>query len=129
MLIVAVFAGLTLPTGQNAAMHEATGQNSGLASGVQNTMLQIGGGLGLAVLVTLAIRQFHSAVDNGIPPAVAATEGYALAFRVAAGVVLLSAVLVLAFLRHEKPEPSPRADPVPSPADTEGLGTHRSSLP
>jgi MFS family permease len=110
MLIIAVFAGLTLPTGQNAAMHEATGQDSGLASGVQNTMLQIGGGLGLAVLVTLAIRHFNSAVNNGLPSAVAATEGYALAFRVAAGVVLLSAVLVLAFLRQEKPEPNPRVN-------------------
>lgn len=118
ILVVGAFAGLTLPSSQNAALHETTGQDSSLASGMQNTMLQIGGGLGLAGLVTIALRHAGSEVSNGVSKAVAATAGYALAFRIAAALVVVGGVLVLIFLQHVKPEPaSPIGEPFPSAAE------------
>lgn len=81
-------------------------------------MLQIGGGLGLAGLVTIALRHAGSEVSNGVSKAVAATAGYALAFRIAAALVVVGGVLVLIFLQHVKPEPaSPIGEPFPSAAE------------
>ena len=64
---------------------------------MQNTVLQIGGSIGLAVLVTVAVRRAASSVAVGTGAAVAATQGYALAFRVAA-LAMFAAALVALFL-------------------------------
>ena len=56
-------------------------------------MVQIGGSLGLAVLVTLALRRTTSALANGTAAALAATQGYALAFRGAAFAMFAAAVV------------------------------------
>lgn len=100
MFVLGLFLGATLPSTTNAAVHGTTGQDSSLASGVQTTMQQVGGALGLAVLVTFALRHATDRVADGVAPAVATTDGYALAFRVAAG--LLAVGGVLAFLLLEK---------------------------
>jgi hypothetical protein len=50
-------------------------------------MQQVGGALGLACLVTLALRHAAGQVTHGVPAAVAAAHGYALSFRI--GAVLL----------------------------------------
>jgi hypothetical protein len=55
--------------------------------------VQIGGSLGLAVLVTLALRRAASSAASGASAAVAATNGYALAFRGAAFAMFAAAVV------------------------------------
>ena len=98
ILLLSFGMGAAFPALQIAAMHQVSKENAGLGSAVQNTVLQIGGSLGLAVLVTLALRRASSAIAAGTAPAVAATQGYALAFRGAAFAMLAAAVVAFALV-------------------------------
>jgi EmrB/QacA subfamily drug resistance transporter len=93
-LLLGIGAGLCFPTVGNASLHETSGENSGLASGVRNTSYQLGGAMGIAVLVTVALQHTRAAQAAGSAALVATTAGYALALRVAAGVLIAGAVLV-----------------------------------
>src|SRR4051794_41075925 len=81
MVVLGFFSGISFPAIGNAALHEVTGQDSSLASGVQNAMQQVGGAIGLSVLVTLALRHAAGELHDGASAAVAATSGYELAWR------------------------------------------------
>ena len=74
MMVLGFFAGITFPSVGNAALHEVTGQDSSLASGVQNAMQQVGGALGLSCLVTLALRHAAGQISRGVDAAVATHE-------------------------------------------------------
>jgi EmrB/QacA subfamily drug resistance transporter len=100
MVVLGFFSGISFPAIGNAALHGVTGQDSSLASGVQSAMQQVGGAIGLSCLVTLALRHAAGLVQEGVAPAVAATHGYALAFRVGAVLLALGGVLVLALLEQ-----------------------------
>src|SRR4051794_40906321 len=82
MVVLGFFSGICFPAIGNAALHEVTGQDSSLASGVQNAMQQVGGAIGLSCLVTLALRHAAGQVASGVAAGVASTSGYALAWRV-----------------------------------------------
>ncbi len=104
MLVLATFCGLSFAPTMNAALHGVTGQDSSLASGVQNTMQQIGGALGLACLVTLALRHTTTQIAHGVPSGVAAARGYALSFRIGAALLAVGGALVIALLEHVNTE-------------------------
>jgi EmrB/QacA subfamily drug resistance transporter len=104
MIVFGVFAGGTMPAATSAALHGVTGQDSGLASGVQNTMQQVGSALGLAVLVTLALRHAGDEIQRGVAPDVAVTSGYAMAFRIGAALMVLGGVLIVVLFERVKPE-------------------------
>jgi EmrB/QacA subfamily drug resistance transporter len=75
------------------------GGESGLASGLVNTTMQVGGALGLAVLSTLAFERVDDAMAEarGNPEALpgALTEGFELALYLGAGLAALGAVVAL----------------------------------
>ena len=96
ILLLSFGMGAAFPALQIAALHQVSAEDAGLGSAVQNTVVQIGGSLGLAVLVTLALRRAASSVASGASAAVAATNGYALAFRGAA--LAMFAAAFVAFL-------------------------------
>jgi len=98
ILLLSFGMGAAFPALQIAAMHQVSEENAGLGSAVQNTVLQIGGSLGLAVLVTLALRRAASALAVGTAPALAATQGYALAFRGAAFAMFAAAIVAFALV-------------------------------
>ncbi|MER7166842.1 MFS transporter [Micromonospora sp. NPDC000207] len=100
MLVFGLFAGASIPATTTAALHKVTGQDSSLASGLLTTSQQIGGALGIAVLVTLALRQAGSAVERGVSEAAAATEGYTLAFRVGSILLVLGGILLMALVER-----------------------------
>jgi EmrB/QacA subfamily drug resistance transporter len=104
MVVFGLFAGTSMPAATNAALHGVTGQDSGLASGVQNTMQQVGSALGLAVLVTLALRYAGDEIGRGVSASVAVTAGYALAFRIGAALMVLGGVLILALFERVDPD-------------------------
>ncbi|HET9120454.1 MAG TPA: MFS transporter, partial [Solirubrobacterales bacterium] len=62
-------------------------EDSGLASGLVNTSLQVGGALGLAVLATLSATRTDSLLASGTSPDAALTSGFHLAFWIGAGLV------------------------------------------
>jgi MFS family permease len=90
MLVIAFFSGSIMPAATNAAFHGVAGDDVSLASAVQNVMQQIGGALGLAALVSLALRHAQTASDSGVDTRSAAVDGYGLAFK--AGAIILAIV-------------------------------------
>ena len=100
MIVVGLFAGATMPAMTNAALHNVTGQDSGLASGVQTTMQQVGSALGLATLVTLAVRVAGDRIHAGALPAVASTDGFVLSFRIGAVLLVIAGILVALLLER-----------------------------
>ena len=109
MIVMALGAGINFATFGIASVHQVSGEDASLASGMQQTASQVGGAVGLAVLATLALRHASSAVAHGAVATAAATNGAVLAFRVGAAVALAAALLV-ALVRFERPASDRRVD-------------------
>ncbi|WP_134738444.1 MFS transporter [Nocardioides sp. 503] len=110
-----VFVPLTL-----TAVHHLRAEDSGIGSGVLNTMQQVGGALGLAILGTVSLHYadgtktdlFGDLVSKGASPADAGqlaflgsfTEGATAAFLVGAVLIALGSAAIWAFLnvKHEE---------------------------
>lgn len=84
-----VFISATIAATTGARAHEA-----GLASGLINTTQQVGGALGLALLVAVATARTDAELSSGeLSPAVALTEGFQAALLVGAGIAVVASVL------------------------------------
>jgi hypothetical protein len=84
-------------------------EQAGLASSLLNTSRQLGGSLGLAVLVTVATSRTEHLLRAGTDPADALSGGYTLAFAVTAAVTACVAAVALALPRQARPAPEPAA--------------------
>jgi MFS family permease len=118
MLLLGVGAGLAFPSLMTLSMSGATPSDAGLASGLANTTLQVGGALGLAVLATLATERTDGLLADGEPLPSALTDGYGLAFLIGVGLVVAAIGVALTVLRpgpvaagQAEPEPEPQALP------------------
>jgi EmrB/QacA subfamily drug resistance transporter len=89
-----------------AATQGARQGQQGLASGLVNTSRQVGGGLGLAVLITLATQYSSHLIGTGSQVSHALTAGFQLAYLVGAGLAATAGVLT--FLTMRRPEPAVR---------------------
>ncbi len=85
-----------------AATQGAKEGQAGLASGLVNTSRQIGGGLGLAILITLATQRTTHLIGSGEQVAPALTHGFALAYLIGAG--LAAAAALITFVAVPKPD-------------------------
>jgi EmrB/QacA subfamily drug resistance transporter len=101
MVLLGTGAGLSFPSLMTLAMSGATRSDSGLASGLVNTSLQVGGAVGLSLLATLATSRTESLRAGGESAASALTGGYHLAFFVAAGLVLAAIAIAVVVLQPE----------------------------
>jgi EmrB/QacA subfamily drug resistance transporter len=98
MLLLGAGAGLCFPALMTLAMSGATRTDSGLASGLINSTVQVGGAIGLAVLATLATERTEGLLADGEATASALNSGYHLAYLIGAilvGVGIAVALLVL----------------------------------
>jgi EmrB/QacA subfamily drug resistance transporter len=111
-VLSALGMGLTLVPATIVAMQGVAGAQSGVASGLLNTSRLVGGALGLAVLSTIAAGQAGDAGGG----AVAATNGFGLAFHVAA-LIALSGAAIAGFLLREPSDPE--VVPIPRSTRTE----------
>jgi EmrB/QacA subfamily drug resistance transporter len=127
ILMMSLGMGLTFVPMTLTAVHHVRSQDSGIGSGVLNTMQQVGGALGLATLSTVSLHYTNARADEigpalaqatqaaGVDPAMQLpgssftfiqaagfqatfTEGATHAFLVGAGMTLLASLVVWAFL-------------------------------
>jgi EmrB/QacA subfamily drug resistance transporter len=98
MVLLGLGAGVSFPSLMTLAMSGATRSDAGLASGLVNTTLQVGGAIGLAVLATLATTRTEHLLNGGDGSASALTGGYHLAFIIAAGLVVAALVVAITVL-------------------------------
>jgi EmrB/QacA subfamily drug resistance transporter len=117
MLLLGLGAGLSFPSLMTLAMSGATKADSGLASGLVNTTMQVGGALGLAVLATLSTTRTDSLLEGGGSQAHALVEGYQLAWTIGALLVVAALVVAAALLRPPAaPAPAVAAEPATAEA-------------
>jgi EmrB/QacA subfamily drug resistance transporter len=102
VFLIGAGAGTAFPALMNIAMSGATPQDAGLASGLVNTTMQVGGALGLAVLATLATTRSEALAKAGNHAAEALTGGFQLAFFVALGLILAALVVAVTVLRSDR---------------------------
>jgi predicted MFS family arabinose efflux permease len=99
MVLLGLGAGLAAPALMTLAMSGATEEDSGLASGLVNTTVQVGGAIGLAVLATLATQRTDGRLAAGDQVASALNSGYHLAYLIGAALVAVATVVAVAVLR------------------------------
>jgi hypothetical protein len=98
MVLLGVGAGLSFPSLTTVAMSGATPEDSGLASGLVNTSLQVGGALGLAVLAALSSTHTGQLLASGSSPDAALAGGLHLALGIGAGLVVLATAVAATVL-------------------------------
>jgi EmrB/QacA subfamily drug resistance transporter len=101
MVLVGIGAGLSFPSIMTLAMTGVKPEEAGLASGLVNTTMQVGGALGLAVLATLSTSRTTNLVSAGDSTGSALTSGYRLAFMVGAALLFGAFAIAVAVLRSE----------------------------
>ena len=112
MVLLGLGAGMAFNPMLLAAMSDVEPSQSGLASGVVNTSFMMGGALGLAVLVSLAVARTNSQLASGVDAVAALNSGYHLAFFVGAVFAAIAGILGGVFIQtstaqHKPPLPNP----------------------
>jgi EmrB/QacA subfamily drug resistance transporter len=98
MLLLGVGAGLSFPSLMTVAMSGAEPHEAGLASGLVNTSMQVGGALGLAVLATLSASRAKDVLASGAGSAQAISSGLHLALVIGAGLVITAIAIAVVVL-------------------------------
>ncbi len=100
-LLTAAGIAMSIVPSTIAATQSAKEGQAGLASGLVNTSRQVGGGLGLAVLVTLATQRSSHLIGTGQQVPQALTDGFRLAYLIGAG--LAGAAALVTFTAMPRP--------------------------
>jgi EmrB/QacA subfamily drug resistance transporter len=103
-LIAATGMSLAYIPAMIAGTASARPEETGLASGLINTTYQVGSALGLAVVTAVVTAYTTDRLTDGAPQLVALTDGFQLAFLVAAGIAAAGALLALLALRTPRSE-------------------------
>lgn len=98
-VLMAAGIGLSIVPSTIFATQGAGPAQAGLASGLVNTARQAGGGLGLALLVSLATQYTSHAVGRNVGVPVALTDGFRIAYLAGAGFVVLAAITTFLLVR------------------------------
>jgi MFS family permease len=93
LLPLGIGFGLAFPSLIALGMAGVAATDSGLASGVLMTAQQVGGALGLAVLASVAASTSNTLLAASVAEPAALTNGYRLAFAIAAGLAVVAVVV------------------------------------
>ncbi|HTY96939.1 MAG TPA: MFS transporter, partial [Solirubrobacteraceae bacterium] len=105
-ILVAAGIALSIVPSTIAATQGSKPGQAGLASGLVNTSRQVGGGLGLAVLITLATQRTSNLIGAGEQVDQALTHGFRLAYLI--GAVLCGLAALMTFLTMPRGEAARR---------------------
>jgi len=111
MILIGLGAGLGFPALMMLAMSGATMEDSGLASGLVNTSVQVGGAIGLAVLATFASERTDTLLAEGEAMAEALNSGFHLAYLIGAGVTVVAAIVAVTVIRSPNMSEVPAGEP------------------
>ncbi len=114
-LLIGIGVGTSFPAIMTLAMSGATPEDAGLASGLVNTSMQVGGSIGLAVLATLSTQRTNSLLAGGEGHLQALNSGYHVAYLIGAGLAAAAVAIAVFVLRA----PAPGEMPVPQEGEPE----------
>jgi EmrB/QacA subfamily drug resistance transporter len=120
-VLTAAGIGMSIVPSTIAATQGARQGQQGLASGLVNTSRQIGGGLGIAVLITLATTLTSHLIGQGHQVLPALTDGFRLAYFIGAGLCAAAAVVTFTLV----PKPAPGVDATATATATGAPATRR----
>jgi EmrB/QacA subfamily drug resistance transporter len=118
LVVMGLGMGLIFAPAMSSATLGVEPSDAGVASAAVNTMQQIGGSIGTALLSTLAASATtHAISDAGTAPtkaivAQAAIHGYTTAFYWSAAIFAIAAILCTALLRPGVHEPTTVGEPI-----------------
>lgn len=119
-LLIAIGVGTSFPSIMTLAMSGATKEDAGLASGLVNTSMQVGGAIGLAVLATVSAERTKSLEAGGETVKAALNSGYHLAYLIGAVFAAIAVAIAVFVLRAPQPQEMPaHAEGEPEPAFSE----------
>ena len=102
MVFLGIGAGTAMPALMTLSMSGATREDSGLASGLVNTTVQVGGAIGLAVLATVASEHTAGLVADGEAVAAATVAGYHVSYWIATALMIAAAGVALAVISKDE---------------------------
>ena len=100
--------GLSIVPSTIVATQSASPHQAGLASGLVNTSRQVGGGLGLAILVSIATAHTSTLIGHNVTAPEALTEGFRLGYLIGAGLVATALLVTFLLPRAEAPQVASR---------------------
>jgi hypothetical protein len=116
LIVMGIGFGLIFAPAINGATLGVDPRDAGVASAMVNTMQQIGGSIGTALLSTLAASATTSFLEGRQPTpdvvAQAAVHGYTTAFWWSAAIFAFAAVVCTALLRPGVAQAAPAGEPV-----------------
>jgi EmrB/QacA subfamily drug resistance transporter len=117
LLVVGPGIGLAFVTATVAALAGIADEESGLASGLSNTALQIGAALGVAIATTVAVSRSEDylSANEGASPLVVLNEGFQSAFLACVVLAGIGVALALLLLGRPRETPQEQIDGVPVP--------------
>src|SRR3954470_16479373 len=118
LVVMSLGLGCVMGLAMGTATFGVAPADAGVAGATVNTMQQVGGSLGTALLSTLAISAMTSQLGGSrrTPELVAAASahGYTTAFWGSAALLALGALLSWALIESPRPEPAPPDDATPA---------------
>ena len=112
-MLIGLGAGVAFPSLMQLSMTGVEMQDMGMASGLVNSTVQVGGAIGLAVLATLSASRTEDLGAAGETAAAALNGGYHVAYLVGAALVAGALVTALTLLRPrvvEEAEAAPQGE-------------------
>ena len=117
LLVFGPGVGFAFVTATVAALAGVAEHESGLASGLSNTALQIGAALGVAIVTTVAVSRsdHYLAANEDANPLVVLNEGFQSAFLALAVLAGIGLAFALVLLGRPRKAPQERLEAVPVP--------------